>query len=64
MEIDDARAFLIAEDLIDEHGDEVGAYLQSRIDSLFRSGNIEQFTAWTIIRNAVAITLLASRTRH
>ena len=54
---EEARAFLIARELIAEHGDRVGDFLQAKIDELARSGRLEEFRAWFIIRNAVALTL-------
>ncbi|MES1973381.1 MAG: hypothetical protein V4472_13060 [Pseudomonadota bacterium] len=61
---DDARAFLIARELIAEHGDDVVAFLQTKIDALMASGDIEQLSAWHIIRNAVALTLGSPTTLH
>ncbi|TGX56300.1 hypothetical protein E5A73_01270 [Sphingomonas gei] len=61
---DDARAFLIARELIAEHGDDVAAFLQTRIDALMASGDIEQLSAWHVIRNAVALTLESDTTLH
>jgi len=63
-EDEEARAFLIARELIAEHGDWVGDFLQTRIDELARSGELEEFAKWFIIRNAVAITLGNETTLH
>ncbi len=43
---DEARAFLIARELIAEHGDDVAAFLQAKIDALMASGDLEQLSAW------------------
>jgi hypothetical protein len=60
--IDDAKAFLIARDLIAVHGDDVACFLEDKIDVLMESGEIEQLSSWFVIRNAVALSLKASRT--
>ena len=61
---DEAKAFLIARDLIAEHGDDVAGFLQDRIDALTAAGDYEQLSAWFIIRNAVALSLGADPTVH
>ena len=43
---------MIAPELIAEHGDTVAAYLQARIDALTEARNLEQLSAWFVIRNA------------
>lgn len=53
----EARAFAIARQLIQEHGDAVGRFLEKKIAALRETGNIEESVAWFIIRNAVALTL-------
>lgn len=67
MQNDDAesRAFLIAYELIEQYGDDVGDYLQVKIDEAAFSGDHDKMSAWFIIRNAVALTLMAeSRKLH
>jgi hypothetical protein len=59
---EDARAFMIARELIAQHGDAVGAFLQARIDESMAAGDLEQFSDWFIIRNAVALTLSSGTT--
>jgi len=54
---DEARAFLIARDLIAQHGDSVADFLQNKIDSLTETGDYEQLSAWFVIRNAVTLSL-------
>lgn len=61
---DDARAFLIARELIAEHGGDVARFLQDKIDALTASGDFEQLSAWFVIRNAVALTLKGDSTLH
>jgi hypothetical protein len=61
---DDARAFLIARELIAQHGDDVARVLQDKIDTLTASGDFEQLSAWFVIRNAVALTLKSDSTLH
>jgi hypothetical protein len=60
--IDDARAFLLARELIAEHGDDVARFLQDKIDALMASGELEELSAWFVIRNAVALSLEAGPT--
>lgn len=62
--IDDARAFLIARELIAEHGDDVARVLQDKIDALMASRDFEQLSVWFVIRNAVALTLRSDSTLH
>jgi len=59
---DEARAFLIARDLIAEHGDDVARFLQERIDALTAARDYAQLSEWFVIRNAVALSLGAGRT--
>lgn len=54
---DDARAFLIARNLIAEHGDDVARFLQDRIDAFIAAHDHEQLSEWFAIRNAVALSL-------
>jgi hypothetical protein len=54
---EDARAFMIARQLIDQHGDGVAQFLETKIATLMEGDDLEQLSAWFIIRNAVAITL-------
>jgi hypothetical protein len=61
---DEARAFLIARQLIAEHGDDVARFLQERIDALTAAGDYEQLSAWFVIRNAMALSLGADPTLH
>lgn len=58
----EAGVFAIARQLIQEHGDAVGDVLGRKIGALMQSGDLEQFSAWCRIRNAVAITLSSSDT--
>lgn len=58
----EARAFAIARQLIQEHGDAVGDVLERKIGALMQSGDLEQFSARCAIRNAVAITLSSGDT--
>ena len=60
--IDDAKAFLIARDLVARHGDDVARFLEDKIDALMESGDIEQLSEWFVIRNAVTLTLQAGPT--
>lgn len=60
--IDDARAFLIARDLIAEHGDDVARFLQDKIDALTTARDYEQLAEWFVIRNAVALSLRSGPT--
>lgn len=62
--IDDARAFLIARELIEPHGDDVGRFLQDKIDALMASADLEQLSSWFVIRNAVALSLQSDATLH
>jgi hypothetical protein len=62
--IDEARAFLIARELIAQHGDDIGRVLQDKIDTLTASGDLEQLSGWFGIRNAVALTLQAASSLH
>jgi hypothetical protein len=59
---DEARAFLIARDLIAEHGDNVARFLQDRIDALTAARDYRQLSEWFVIRNAVALSLESSPT--
>jgi hypothetical protein len=59
---DEARVFLIARDLIAEHGDDVARFLQERIDALTAAHDYEQLSEWFVIRNAVALSLGAGPT--
>lgn len=61
---DEARAYLIARELIEEHGDEVGAFLEAKIRGLMNERHLDQLNAWFIIRNAVALTLEGGEPRH
>ena len=61
---EEARAFLIARELIAEHGDDVARVLQDKIDALTASGDFEQLSAWLIVRNAVALSLDPDPTLH
>lgn len=66
VENDDAsaRAYLIAHELIEQYGDDVGRFLQTKIDELMGSHDLEQLSAWFVIRNAVALTLAADSKLH
>lgn len=58
----DARAFMIARELIAQHGDAVGDFLQAKISESMAARDLEQFSDWFIIRNAVALTLNSGTT--
>ena len=60
----DGRSFLIARELIAQHGDDVAQFLQNKIDMLIAARDYEQLSAWFIIRNAVALTLESDSTLH
>ncbi len=60
----EASAFLAARNLIAEHGDQIAPFLQAKIDELIASGDLEQLTAWFIIRNAVTMTLESGTRIH
>ena len=45
VDSDDARAFLIAHALIAQHGDDVGRFLQEKMDTLTASRDFEQLSA-------------------
>lgn len=60
----EARAFLIAHELIEQHGDDVTRFLQAKIDELLGARDLEQLSAWFVIRNAVALMLEAETRRH
>lgn len=61
---DDAETFVIARQLIAEHGDNVACFLQDKIDALWASREIEQLSAWFVMRNAVALTLEGESMLH
>ena len=61
---DDAKAFLIARELIVQHGDDVARVVQDKIDALTDSRDFEQLSEWFVIRNAVALTLGSDPTVH
>lgn len=61
---DEARAFLIARQLIAEHGGDVVRFVQDKIDALTAARDYEQIAAWFVIRNAVALSLGADPTLH
>jgi hypothetical protein len=53
----ESRAFLIAHELIEQYGDDIADYLQSKIDEAMAAGDHHKMSAWFIIRNAVTLTL-------
>jgi len=61
---DEARAFQTARELIAKHGDDVGVVLQEKIDELMASRDLDQLSAWFVIRNAVALTLGSDTRLH
>jgi hypothetical protein len=61
---EEARAFLIARELIAQHGEDVADVLQAKIDELMATGDLAQLSAWFVIRNAVALTLESDSTLH
>ena len=61
---DEATSFLIARELIGQHGDGVGEFLEQKISTLRAAGEFDQMYAWHVIRNAVAITLWSGHTTH
>lgn len=61
----ESQAFLIAHELIEEHGEDVARFLQAKIDDLMNARDLKQLSAWFVIRNAVTLTLEAeSRNFH
>ena len=52
-----AKAFMIAREFIAMHGDAVTDFLEAKIDALIAVGDLEQLTAWIVVRNAVALAL-------
>ena len=62
--IDEAKAFQMARDLIAEHGDDVAAVLQAKIDELWAARDVDGLAVWFIVRNAVAMTLESDSTLH
>jgi len=62
--IDEPTALLIARELIEQHGDDGGHFLQDKIDALTASGDLEQLSAWFVTRNAVAHSLESDATVH
>ncbi|MDO6414133.1 hypothetical protein Q4F19_07050 [Sphingomonas sp. BIUV-7] len=64
MDDHETRAFLIAEELLDEHGDDVAQFLQHKIDGLTAAQDVAQLSAWFVIRNAVSLLLESERTLH
>jgi len=53
---------MIARALIAEHADGVGAFLQAKIDESIAAEDLEQFSDWFVIRNAVSLTLRSRTT--
>jgi len=53
---------MIARALIAQHGDGVGAFLQAKIDGSIAAEDLEQFSDWFVIRNAVSLTLRSRTT--
>jgi hypothetical protein len=60
----EARAYLIAHELIEQHGDDVARFLQAKIDEVMGARDLEQLSAWFVIRNAVTLTLEAETKLH
>ena len=54
----------MARDLIAEHGDDVAAVLQAKIDELWAARDVDGLAVWFIVRNAVAMTLESDSTLH
>ncbi|WP_313540294.1 hypothetical protein [Sphingomonas sp.] len=59
---EEMRAFLIAEELIEQFGDAVHLFLGGKILETQPQGNIEQMEAWLVIREA-ALTVLEACSR-
>ena len=62
--VDEANAFHMARELIAEHGDDVAAVLQAKIDDLMAARDLDELALWFIVRNAVTITLESDSTLH
>ncbi len=63
--VEETRAFLIAEELIEQYGDAVHLFLGGKIFETQSQGNIEQMEAWLVIREATLTVLEAcSRPMH
>lgn len=54
---DEAEAFAIARELIAEHGDDVARVVQDKIDAAMTEGDLQGFSRWFFIRNAVTMSL-------
>ena len=59
---DEARAFVIARELIAKHGNGVAQFLEDKINGLMEAHEFEELSDWCIIRNAVALTLTGGST--
>jgi hypothetical protein len=59
---EETRAFLIAEELIEQYGDAVHLFLGAKIFETQSQGNLEQMEAWLVIREA-ALTVLEAYSR-
>lgn len=59
---EEGRAFLIAHELIEQHGDAVRQFLDAMISETQSQGNIQQLEAWLVIREA-ALTALDAYSR-
>lgn len=52
---DEAECWAEARNLIDQYGDDVGAYLQMMIDVMMEEREHELFLKWVLIRNCVGM---------
>jgi len=59
---EEARAFLIAHELFEQHGDAARKFLEQRIRETQSQGDIDQLEAWLVIREA-ALTVLDAYSR-
>lgn len=61
---DDQECLRIALEQIAEHGDEVGIVLNAQIETLERTGGVEELAKWLLVRNTVGFILDNGLTKH
>lgn len=59
-----ARAYLIAHELIEQHGNDVARFLQAKIDEMMGTRDLEQLPAGFVNRNAGTLILEAESKLH
>lgn len=59
---EEARAFLIAHELFEQHGHAACKFLDAKISEAQADGDIDQLEAWLVIREA-ALTVLDAYSR-